>query len=179
MYRAIFLCATFGLTTAAFAEQGDQWVAVKGAYSQFDSRAGAQDNGGYGLGYGVWFNDHLGLDVTALCTGLRSRLPTAIFVSMIGFFSYAMPHGSEKFFSYLGTMTYRGHPVPVPSIAFTAFWLFLTYFLSTILEAGSAARRWESDAFTSALSPTTLFWRVHLITYPLLLLLFWAIRLRA
>jgi len=77
MYRNLLLFATLGTTVAAFAEQGDQWVAVKGAYTQFDSHAGTKDRGGYGLGYGTWFTDHVGLDLTVLRTRLESRLPTA------------------------------------------------------------------------------------------------------
>ena len=77
MYRNLLLFATLGTTVAAFAEQGDQWVAVKGAYTQYDSHFQLKDKEGFGVGYGVWFTDHVGLDVTLLRSGLESKLPTA------------------------------------------------------------------------------------------------------
>ena len=100
-------------------------------------------------------------------------------VSVIGFMSYAMPCGTERFFSYMGTMSYRDHPTPTPSIVFTFLWLAATMVISTLIEARTVSSRWVEGAHSSPISPRVIFWRAHSITYPTLLLICWTIRFRA
>jgi outer membrane protein W len=104
MFRNLLICATLAAATGAYAEQGDQWVAVKGAYTQFDSHAGPRDKGGYGLGYGAWFTDHVGLDISLLRTDLQSTVPTATATSqqvqLLGSFLFGFNPLGEHFHPY-------------------------------------------------------------------------------
>jgi hypothetical protein len=77
MNRTLFLLTALGTSVAAHAAQGTQWVAVKGAYTQFENHSQVKDQVGYGIGYGGWCTDHFGVDLTLLRTQLKSNIVTA------------------------------------------------------------------------------------------------------
>lgn len=76
MYRRLIAVLLLG-GSLAFAAQGDQWLVAKGAYTRFDNSAKLKEQGGYGIGYGTWLTDNVGLDFSLMRTELKSTLPTA------------------------------------------------------------------------------------------------------
>ena len=105
MNRRLLLCLALGTSMTAFAEQGDQWVVAKGAYTQFDSHTAPQDTYGYGVGYGVWCTTHFGVDLSLLRTQLKSRLATATGTSqqhqLLGSLLFSFHPDASRFFPYL------------------------------------------------------------------------------
>ena len=105
MWRNMVVYTALTTSMVASAQEGNQWVVVKGAYTEFDTHFPAGDREGFGLGFGSWCTDHFGYDLTLLHTDLRPRLGSPLSSSsqnqFLGSFLFSLNPGSEQFLPYL------------------------------------------------------------------------------
>jgi len=106
-------------------------------------------------------------------TSLIGGIALPIIVSIIGFTCYMWPTPTlRQFFSYFGTMGYRGNEAPLPSIAFALGWLAITFLITIYLEAKFLDRLWKGRNLEPPIKSTSLSWRSHTISYSVLLALY-------
>ncbi len=104
-----------------------------------------------------------------LYTTFLGGIALPIVVSVIGYTCYMWPTPRlQYFFSYFGTMAYRGHETPFPSYAFALAWLGATFLITVYLEAHLLAKRWTRRNEHPPVPSLTLSWRAHTISYSVL-----------